>query len=446
MTELHIRHKGKCLRHGDISVRLEHHVCGGTTRQHVTSNEFSEHIETQLDVGDGLDDTHGNEPHNSNQNGNDDRPPRHSRIPVVGSYESQCKHRNEDAHEPPVRYLRILAHHLGVDVVEGVVLVAPADPDLLGMEQGSVGDHGNDTSERQTVSHGECGGEENGRVFLVLGQIQSVIGSENLAHVVRLLRIIPRPGITEWQPVGIEGTTPVHAGANDPEEKDDANDGVDNRVPGVDERRGNITGDGCPVESDRNQTHAGLRAKDFVDVDVVGRNVGHKGESAEGLEKESWDPVPAEGADEDVEEVSVSADRPAVGLFGISLAVVVQRVHKGNADQILGPNHGCGLDEPHADESGQTKTDTLTGDTKDNGITYTKVEAVELLLRSQDISEVTSTTTVRGVGHENGQSMLLEVERTRVEVELDRANFPYAVGESGGHSQTHRIRNQLRHV
>lgn len=67
VAELEILSEIEGLRHGDVSVILEHHHGQGPPRHHVADDELGQDVEAQLDVGDGLDETDGNEPDDGDQ-------------------------------------------------------------------------------------------------------------------------------------------------------------------------------------------------------------------------------------------------------------------------------------------------------------------------------------------------------------------------------------------
>ena len=57
MAELEVGREEQSLRHGDITPGLEHHHSNRTTGECVTNDKLGNDIETDLLVGDGLDDT-----------------------------------------------------------------------------------------------------------------------------------------------------------------------------------------------------------------------------------------------------------------------------------------------------------------------------------------------------------------------------------------------------
>lgn len=63
MSELQILSKVQGLSHGNIAIILEHHHGKGPARHHITNDELGKNVETELDVGDGLNDADGDNPY-----------------------------------------------------------------------------------------------------------------------------------------------------------------------------------------------------------------------------------------------------------------------------------------------------------------------------------------------------------------------------------------------
>ena len=57
MPKLEVRCEQQSLRHGNVAPRLEHHHCNRSSRKSITNYEFSNNVEANLLVRDGLDDT-----------------------------------------------------------------------------------------------------------------------------------------------------------------------------------------------------------------------------------------------------------------------------------------------------------------------------------------------------------------------------------------------------
>ena len=51
----------KGLGHGNVSPCLKHHHCNGLSGEHVTDDELSDNVETDLLIGDSLDHTDGDD-------------------------------------------------------------------------------------------------------------------------------------------------------------------------------------------------------------------------------------------------------------------------------------------------------------------------------------------------------------------------------------------------
>ena len=263
-----------------------------------------------------------------------------------------------------MRNLLVLAHHLSVDIIETVVGIASTNPNLLRVEKQSMHDHGDNTSKRETVGHGEGSGEKEGRVCLVLCDVQTVVGSQNSAHIIRLLSVVPRTVVTEWQPVRVKGISPVHSCRYDPIKDDDTNQCVSKGVPGRDKRRQGVGRNRSPIEGNGQKSHTTESTEHLVDVDIVRGNPSRENKVTESIEHVSGDPVPTEGSSEDVKEEPKTADRPTVSLGRVGGRVIVQSVHETAVDKILWPNHVGGFDQPPSNHTSHTKADHLSGETQ----------------------------------------------------------------------------------
>lgn len=95
VAELQILSKVQGLSHGNITIILEHHHGNWPARHHITNDEFSQNVETKLDVGDGLDDTDGDNPYNRKQETDNERPGRKASIPASNHAKGDGNHADE---------------------------------------------------------------------------------------------------------------------------------------------------------------------------------------------------------------------------------------------------------------------------------------------------------------------------------------------------------------
>lgn len=59
MAKLQVRHEGEGLTHRDVTESLKDHQCQRSPGLDVTENELSQHVQADLVIGDGLDNTYG---------------------------------------------------------------------------------------------------------------------------------------------------------------------------------------------------------------------------------------------------------------------------------------------------------------------------------------------------------------------------------------------------
>ena len=140
----------------------------------------------------------------------------------------------------------------------------------------------------------------------------------------------------------------MNANGSDDEEEDHSDQGIGYRVPWRDQRAVRVGADLRPIECDGDERHPSPATKELIDDDVIGTDPADKGKDAEEGRDEAREPVPGEGADEHIEEVSVSGDPPPMGLGRICLRMIVKTVEESGVDQAGGPDHGGG---PHEDLS-----------------------------------------------------------------------------------------------
>lgn len=160
MAHLQVLKEIKSLRHGDVTIGLEHHHGQWATWKHVTNDELSNDVETDLPVGDRLNHSNWNEEDNWNQHADDECPPCHVSLPVQASGHSQCEQDDVESEVPPLWRVAVLAHHLQMDIGILVASQLVTLPDLATVVKRGVDDEGGDGGERHTVAECEVGGKE----------------------------------------------------------------------------------------------------------------------------------------------------------------------------------------------------------------------------------------------------------------------------------------------
>lgn len=164
------------------------------------------------------------------------------------------------------------------------------------------------------VGQGELGRQIQGRVLLVGGLVELVVGVENAFDIVLVAPVVERLQGLDGDVLGIQRAAEVDAHGDEDKKEEDASENVGDGVERGDEGRANVSADDGPVKGNGHQAVAMLRAEDLVDDDVVGRDPADPGEDGQALEDPARKPVVAEGAAADDEEELVAADRPPVGL------------------------------------------------------------------------------------------------------------------------------------
>lgn len=217
-------------------------------------------------------------------------------------------------------------------------------------------------------------------------------------------------------------------------------------MPWRNQRTEDVSSDLSPVKCERQERHTTVTSKDFVDCNVVGRDPSRESKHTQELSDVTREPVVQERPHEDVEEVAISADTPAIGFSRIGLRVVMKGVHESTVDQVLRPDHAGGLNEPSREETSKTKTNTLGTQSDKNSKAPSPVELVEPALSLKDVGEISDTCSERGVGHDNDHSVFLEVERTWIEVPSDAEGCVFAIRHDFVPCNTHRVYDKLCNV
>lgn len=158
---------------------------------HVTEDHLGDDVKTRLLVGDGLDHTNGDEENDTNEDADNVRPPWQVSRPDLGSNHAKGKTDDEDDREPPLRGLLVLAHKLQVDIRLLRTRAEGAAPDIGTIEKTTVEDGGNKSSEGHSVGQRKCRTKKNGRVLLVGGFVDGIVGRQDSGGVVRLSPSVP---------------------------------------------------------------------------------------------------------------------------------------------------------------------------------------------------------------------------------------------------------------
>lgn len=315
--------------------------------------------------------------------------------------EGHSNHDEGNGTIPPERNSLETRHETGVDIFFFLANALEADPQFLSVEQTSVNEHGNNSGKGKTIAQHECGGQEEGRVFLVFLQVESVVGVQNASDVVMGTGVVPAVGVTNGQVLVVVKLAVVDSGSDDPEPGNHTDQSVGNTEPGGDQRRKVETGDLGPVKGDGNQRQTGPSTKQLVDDRIVGSDPSNPGESTQEGSDEAREPVPDERSNHGVQEKTVLSNDPSTRLGGVRTAMIVQGSEQTSVDQSRRPDHSSGGDEETVEETSDTKSQHLGGDTHEDLESPAKVLAVKGTLSEQHISSVGSTTVESGIGHDD---------------------------------------------
>lgn len=429
VADLHVGHVGEAVVGHHVAPGLEEHHGDGAAGQHVAEDHLGDDVETGLLVGDGLDHADGDEEEEADEDTDDESPPGEMRWPDEGRNHAESEANDKDAKEPPFRCLLILTHELEVDIGLLGAGVDGSAPDVGAVEEGNVGDGGDETGKAHAVGQRKGGAQQDGRVLAVGGQVDGEVGVEDAARVVGL-------GVVVKVLVGAQGQVAVELGAgvgqaDDAEQHDeDAGGDVGNGKGRGLQGREQETGDDGPVKGDGQETQAGVAAKDLVDDDVVGGDPAGEHEELEELGKDLGNPLPDKGAGGDDEEEAVAANLPAVGHGRVGGRVVVQRVHDGGGDEHSGPHHGRGPDEEASGDASNAEAHGLGGEDEEDLEAPAELLVVEDFLGQQDVDGVGGGGS--GSGHHGDDGVLLDVEGTGVELKLVSKDGEPPVGDNTG--------------
>lgn len=96
MTELEILRKVERLRHADVAIVLKHHHGHRASGNHVTNNVFSQDVEAELNVGDCLNNSNGNQPEDGNQHADNVGPGGKAGRPACNNTKGDGNHDDEE--------------------------------------------------------------------------------------------------------------------------------------------------------------------------------------------------------------------------------------------------------------------------------------------------------------------------------------------------------------
>lgn len=355
VAELEILAEVQRLRHDDVSEGLEHHHSDGVAGLNVSDDEFSEDVEAELDVGEGLDDADGDRPCGGDDEGEDDRVPCHACGVCEGAGEGETDHDDEKGEVPPCGDELVLAHDLHVDVVKFPRGGSPAAPDLRTGEEVGVADEGGDGCKVHAVGESGSGSKEQGGVCLVLGWVNHVLGCEDTGGVVGVAGVVDDLVLRDGEVVRVPYSRVMQSWRDDPDKDHDTDTSVGVRyscdvsmflqvhratlltVPRADQRTVVERVDLSPIQSEpserETQRDTSSLPKKLVDNHIVRLDPSNPREVTERWDDERRKERPDEHANHNDHEKLVSGNRPAVRLRRIVLAVIMQRIHEPNVDQ-----------------------------------------------------------------------------------------------------------------
>lgn len=177
-------------------------------------------------------------------------------------------------------------------------------------------------------------------------------------------------------------------------EDEDTSQSIGNCMPRRNQRTQCISADHGPVKGQGDKSVAVEAPKEFVHNDVVRLGPADKGEIGKTLENPAWKPIPDERGNEHDQEVIVLVDLPAVGLRGIWLRAVVQRVKQLRVHEGRRPDHSRWPDEETSCQAGQPEARAEGRDAKQNLEAPAEVLLVPILLGDQNIRSIEETTAV----------------------------------------------------
>ena len=110
LTEFQVLREVHALGHANIAVGLEQHHRHWTTGLHVTDDKLGNNIQTDINVGRGLDNAERNKPDDGDDEGNEERPPAQMRWVTLSDAQPDANHDQSDSTVPPQRD-SLKAHH-----------------------------------------------------------------------------------------------------------------------------------------------------------------------------------------------------------------------------------------------------------------------------------------------------------------------------------------------
>lgn len=228
---------------------------------------------------------------------------------------------------------------------------------------------------------------------------------------------------------GEEKGLTIDNGGDDPEDDDERDNSVQLGPPlerkksgqgeGEEEERRDETcrgykrafevGNHGPVKGEDAHAETRVCSEQGVDDNIVGGNPASPIEDAEGSEKEAWNPVPDEAANESNEEETFAGNVASVG-FAKGL---MKGIEEGGVDEGTGPNHAGGPDDVVTEEAAEGKANQLGREGEENLVGEGDILAIKDALCEGGICGV--GTKPDDLSHDGDADMLLDRKRARIE-------------------------------
>ena len=145
---------------------------------------------------------------------------------------------------------------------------ASLGPDLLAEVEEGVHDRRGDARKGEAVGEREGRREEEGRIRLVLGQVERRVRREDLGDVVGQAHVVEGRARGDREVLGVPRVRVVQDRGDDPEEEREAGRDVRGRPPRRRERRDDVRDLG-PVEGDERPSETVVDTKNLVDDNVL---------------------------------------------------------------------------------------------------------------------------------------------------------------------------------
>lgn len=161
------------------------------------------------------------------------------------------------------------------------------------------------------------------------------------------------------------------------------------------------------------------------------------------MPKNAGDPVIDKHGSQDVEEISVSADDPAIAVGAVALALIMQGVEEGRVGELVRPEHGGWPDQKSAAETGETNADQLRAECEEQLEAPSQVDIVEGLALQCEKGVGAVGVADRNVGHQGDDYVLLDCERSGVQSPLKAEGVEHLCWHDFRPQATDRVDEQL---